>query len=139
MWRRNAAALSCAAMIGLAGCGGGSDDKAASEPKADTAQQAQQDADAKSNARNLTSQLEACYAGYGSYEQCALADDGTVDGQDTGLDAANLTTEVSADGYVIKATSESGNEFSIGKAGGGAMERDCITKGEGGCPASGTW
>ena len=132
--------LTCAALMALTGCGGGSGDKSTTA-KADPAQQAQQDADAKSNARNLVSQIESCYVDYGSYEQCGLAGDGSVDGQDTGLGdaAASLTTETSAQGYLVTSKSDSGNSFSIGKVDGGAIERHCITKGEGGCPASGTW
>jgi hypothetical protein len=142
MLKTLSAALACAALAVLAGCGG-SDDNASSTPKADPAQQAQQDAQAKSDARNLEVQLEVCFTDNGSYKPCALAEDGTVDGQDTGLgDAATsgeLTTETSADGYVVTAKSESGNAFTIEKAGGGPTKRTCTTKGAGGCPASGSW
>ena len=127
----------------LAGCGGSDDKKDAGTKAATPDQSAGQDADAKSNARNLVSYLESCYAGYGSYADCGIAEDGTVDGQDTGLSeqaaAGDLTTEVSTDGYTVTSTSESGNEFSVDKVGSGALERTCTTEGEGGCPDTGTW
>jgi type IV pilus assembly protein PilA len=135
--------LACAALLALPGCGGGSSSDKPSAPKADPAQQAQQDAQAKSDARNLATQIESCYVDNESYEPCGLGADGTVAGQDTGLgDAArsgSLTTETSTQGYVVTAKSESGNSFVLTKGDGGALERTCTTKGEGGCPASGAW
>ena len=138
--------LSATALVALvalaAGCGGGSDDKkAAAGPSPQ--EQAGQDADAKSNARNLTSYVESCYADQGSYEPCALESDGTVGGQDTGLEQGSGPGQVaatgSADGYEVTAKSESGNSFALSKDASGQMERTCTTKGEGGCPGSGTW
>jgi hypothetical protein len=140
MLRPTITTLACAALLALPGCGGGSSSDEPSAPKADPAQQAQQDAQAKSDTRNLVTYIEVCYTDSGSYEQCGLADDGTVAGQDAGLDDPSATTtEVSAQGYVVTTKSESGNSFVITKADGGATERTCTTKGEGGCPASGSW
>jgi hypothetical protein len=134
--------LTCAALMALPGCGGGSGDKP-SAPKADPAQQAQQDADAKSGARNLVSQLESCYVTEATYEPCNLSKDGTVAGEDTGLGpqaaAGELTTRTTAQNYVVTAKSKSGNSFEITKDSGGALKKTCTTKGVGGCPAAGTW
>ena len=44
-----------------------------------------QDADAKSTARNVASQLESCYANNNSYGPCAPSGN-NIEGQDTGLD-----------------------------------------------------
>jgi type IV pilus assembly protein PilA len=44
------------------------------------------DANAKSNARNLASQVESCYTNTEAYKDCVPAADGTVGGEDTGLD-----------------------------------------------------
>ena len=144
MNRMIASALALVVLIALAaGCGGGSDDKKKAAAGPAPQEQARQDADAKSNARNLASQMEACYVDQASYEPCALQSDGTVAGTDTGLEqgsgAGQVTATGSADGYEITATSESGNSFAIAKAGGGQIERTCTEKGEGGCPAAGTW
>jgi type IV pilus assembly protein PilA len=126
--------LACAALLVLPGCG------SSEKPAAPEASQAQQDAQAKSDARNLVTYVETCYTDYGSYEQCGLAADGTVDGQDTQLtDASASRTDVTAQGYVVTTKSESGNSFSIKKADGGAVARACSPAGQGGCPASGAW
>jgi hypothetical protein len=141
MLKKTPLALALAAAIALPGCGG-SDDKtsATDKPAADSGQAVQQDAEAKSNARNLATYLESCFAENGSYEPCALAEDGTVGGQDAGLDdPAAATTEVTAAGYTVTLKSESGNSFVIAKADSGAMERTCTTAANGGCAADGTW
>ena len=100
-----------------------------------------QDADAKSTARNAASQVESCYANNGSYESCANSGN-KIENQDTGLDLSKTKITVSAanpNDYTIETTSKSGNVFTITKTNGGAAGRSCITKGEGGCPASGLW
>jgi type IV pilus assembly protein PilA len=142
MLRPICAAIACATLFALPGCGGSDSDKS-SASKPDAQQVAAQDAEAKSNARNLVSQLEACFAGSGSYADCGLQEDGTVGGEDTGFGeqaaAGDLTTEVQDQTYTVTAKSKSGTEFSVVKAEGGAMERHCTPEGEGGCAADGTW
>jgi type IV pilus assembly protein PilA len=100
-----------------------------------------QDADAKSNARNLASQMESCYANEQSYATCTLATDGKVGGDPTGLEQGTTGGQVSstgdATGYVITAKSKSGNSFIITKTSNGAAKRTCSTKGTGGCPTNG--
>lgn len=132
--------LCCAA---LAGCGG-DDEKSAEATEPSAAQDAvAHDADAKSNARSLVSQLETCYANEQTYEPCALMEDGTVDGESTPFAeqaaSGDLTTEVSADGYTVTATSESGSSFVVTKEGGGTLERTCTPEGQGGCNDDGSW
>jgi type IV pilus assembly protein PilA len=129
--------------VALAGCGG-DDEKSADATTPDAAQDAaSHDADAKADARELVTHLEACFANEGTYEPCALKEDGTVAGEPTPFAeqaaSGDLVTEVSADGYTVTATSESGTEFSIAKEGGGALERSCTPEGEGGCPDDGRW
>lgn len=106
-------------------------------------QQKAQDADAKSNARNLVSHVEACEASSQDYAQCAtIADLGTtglslVDGAPiadgtVGVAAATRTT------FTVTAQSRHGsNTFSIRRDAAGAIERDCTGTG-GGC-VNGHW
>jgi type IV pilus assembly protein PilA len=100
-----------------------------------------QDADAKSTARNVASQLESCYANNGSYGTCGKTGN-NIEGQDTGLDLSQTAITVAAanpNDYTIATTSKSGNVFTITKTNGGAALRSCTTSGQGGCPSSGSW
>jgi type IV pilus assembly protein PilA len=97
-----------------------------------------QDADAKSNARNMVSHLESFY----SQEQTYVGGEASNDVQDSGLplgqdDGEVETTSEAVDGYVVVGHSRSGNDFTISKVGGGAPTRSCTTTGEGGCPTGG--
>jgi type IV pilus assembly protein PilA len=94
-----------------------------------------QDASSKSDARNLVSHMESCYATEQSYKNCAASED--VTGSNISL-TANVISGESDTGYTITSTSKSGNEFKIVKAG-GTVTRSCTTKGKGACPASGVW
>jgi type IV pilus assembly protein PilA len=100
-----------------------------------------QDADAKSTARNVASQLESCYANNSSYGPCAPTGN-NIEGNDTGLDLSGTVVTVSnanPNDYTIATTSKSANVFTIKKTAGGAAIRTCTTSGQGGCPASGSW
>ena len=94
-----------------------------------------QDSSAKSNARNMVSQVESCYATTQDYTQCDLGD--------PQLDAGGITNTTAtgnAAGYVIVATSDSGNTFTITKAAAG-ITRSCDTSAgtsKGGCNGA-TW
>jgi type IV pilus assembly protein PilA len=102
-----------------------------------------QDAEAKSNARNLMTHVEACYVEEHSYTQCQ----NILQLQATGLPLVNGSpsagevnvTPACTDGYIIKAASKSGNEFLIERDSGGPPSRTCTTAGQAGCPAGGTW
>jgi type IV pilus assembly protein PilA len=99
-----------------------------------------QDASAKSDARNLVSQVESCFADTQNYGACDTAGElgttgltiGTSDGQ---VGVAGAT----ADDYVITGYSKSGNDFIITKTDGGAPVRTCTTQGQGACPTGGSW
>ena len=102
-----------------------------------------QDADAKSNARNLVSHVQACQASTEDYTQCATAAElGTtglplVDGAPTadatvGVAAATRTT------FTVTAQSKHNSQtFSIRRTAAGAMIRECSGN-SGGCIA-GAW
>jgi type IV pilus assembly protein PilA len=102
-----------------------------------------QDADAKANARNLMSLVDACYTGKNDYSQCS--DEAGLGGNIGIPYGANPgEAEVAAstpDSFTVtaKSTARSGaanNTFSIARASNGVVSRSC--SGGGGCHA-GTW
>jgi type IV pilus assembly protein PilA len=103
-----------------------------------------QDGEAKSNARNLVSQVESCYSQKQDYQQCntatALGSTGlnVVDGTSvaSGTDEVAVTA-AGANTYTITAASKSTNEFEIIKQTDGTSERECTaTVSNGGCDGS---
>jgi type IV pilus assembly protein PilA len=94
-----------------------------------------QDADAKSNARNMVSQVEACYADTQDYMQCT-ASDGTVlaDGTKTGLPATVTVGSTAINDYVITAPSKTGKNFVITRASATGVTARTVTG-----TGSGTW
>ena len=95
------------------------------------------DASAKSNARNMVSQVESCYATTNDYSTC-------VTGGTTQLDTGGIgstTVVVSTGGYTVDATSDTGNHFKIIKDAAGVTRTCTVTGGstKGGCPTSLTW
>jgi type IV pilus assembly protein PilA len=110
-----------------------------------------QDSSAKSDARNLVTQIESCFADSQDYDSCkntALTNTG-LDLMATD-DAAPTSGKVSVtatgdDDYTIVASSKSGNTFTMTKTNGGPPVRSCTTGGEGGCKddatpgGAGTW
>jgi type IV pilus assembly protein PilA len=102
-----------------------------------------QDASAKSDARNLVSQVESCFATEQTYANCdtttALGATGlaygTAAGQVSVLAGANATS------YTVEGVSKAGggtHKFQIVKTTSGTS-RTCTPTAQGGCPASGTW
>jgi type IV pilus assembly protein PilA len=102
------------------------------------------DAEAKSNARNAVSQVEACASDYaGSYSNCTTA----AQLGNTGLDVVSgtpaagqvsVTPTGSGAGFDVTAASKSGNTFTISKSPTtGITSRSCVGT-TGGCK-SGTW
>jgi type IV pilus assembly protein PilA len=101
-----------------------------------------QDSSAKSNARNLVSQVESCYANAEDYSKCDTAGELGPTGLDIGSGSGQVeVTAAGTDDYTIVATSESGNTFTIKKAAlTGVSTRTCTSAGapKGGCNA-GKW
>jgi type IV pilus assembly protein PilA len=99
-----------------------------------------QDASAKSNARNMVSQVESCFADSQDYTQCSTS--AQLPNASTGLNWGTGSGQVSVTAssttsYTIQALSGSGNIFQITKTG-GTIVRDCGkptvgTRGSGGC------
>ncbi len=99
------------------------------------------DSSAKSDARNLVSQVESCYTATSLYTDCESGDPGLDAGGISGV-VANATS----DGYSITAASKTGNNFIITKSASGVV-RTCNTTGntfstpgstKGGC-SGGVW
>ena len=121
----------------LAGCGDDDDDNGAGSTTGGTdtgAEQsaAAQDAQAKSDARELATYVESCFVDQQDYSACEDA----AAGEDVGaakVEIAKATT------FSIVSPSESGNEFVLDRTPDGALQRSCTSPGEAGCPASGRW
>jgi len=105
-----------------------------------------QDADAKSNARNVVSSVESCYAETQDYTACDTNAKLTATGAKPGA-AITTTAEkgkvainaTAADAYNIVGYSQSDNTFTIAKAADGTSTRTCTTGGQGGCKTGGSW
>src|SRR5215212_8252745 len=98
-----------------------------------------QDASAKSDARNLVSHVEACFADNQDYTLCDTAGELGTTGLDIGTGQGQVRVSASATGtFTVTASSRSANTFSIARAAGGGYTRDCTTHGEGGCKATAT-
>ena len=97
-----------------------------------------QDSSAKSDARNMVTQLESCFADNQTYEGC----DATLTTEETGLNVApgegGVQLSNLGDGFTVTATSESGGTFTITKDANGRITREC-EGGSKGCPADGDW
>jgi type IV pilus assembly protein PilA len=103
-----------------------------------------QDANAKSNARNLAGQVEACSAEKNDYTQCDSPAKLSAGGDQLGFvyGGAPGQGEVSAvkvDSFDAIAHSLSGNNFTISRDKNGTITRTCTTPGDAGCPKSGSW
>jgi type IV pilus assembly protein PilA len=96
-----------------------------------------QDSSAKSDARNMVSQVESCFTDEQTYATC-------TNPPNTGLDIGGSTGQVQVTGadtstYTIVAHSKSKNEFTITKGTNGTISRTCGTAGSGSCLSSGSW
>jgi type IV pilus assembly protein PilA len=95
-----------------------------------------QDASAKSDARNLVSQVESCYSTTNDYRNCEEVDAG-LDTQ--GIDMSkSVVTSSDQDSFTVTSTSDSNNTFTITKTDGAAPVRSCSSAGttKGGCNGS---
>src|SRR5687767_13862711 len=92
----------------LGACGG--DDEAPSEPPPST----DPGVAARSDARNLATQLEACFVDTQDYAGCASQTAGSA-----------TVASADAQSYVIVARSPAGTEFRLTRAAGGTVTRTC--------------
>jgi type IV pilus assembly protein PilA len=110
-----------------------------------------QDADAKSNARNVVSAVKSCYADEQDYTQCntggLLADSGSEPGVEVTDPSAvptvdgtvGVITGVAGENFHVTALSKSGGTFTITEDTDGISTRSCDSPGEGGCKSDSTW
>jgi type IV pilus assembly protein PilA len=103
-----------------------------------------QDADAKSNARNLVSHVESCFANEQNYGECdntdALGDTGIAWGTDPEQASVTLADENSFTVEAVSKANTGGNhKFRITKSTNGTTTRTCDPDGEGACKSDGTW
>ena len=103
-----------------------------------------QDASAKSDARNLVSHVESCFADAQDYRLCDTKAELGVTGLDLvdGTPTVGGTVGVAAsalDSYTITALSKSTNTFSVARDNTGIVTRSCSTAGNGGCKTGSTW
>ncbi len=99
-----------------------------------------QDASAKSDARNLVSHVESCFADTQTYVSCDTAAELGTTGLVIG--AADGEVEVSASAvstFSVVGHSRSTNDFTISRGAGGGYSRTCTAVGDGGCKADGSW
>jgi type IV pilus assembly protein PilA len=100
-----------------------------------------QDSSAKSDARNMVSQVESCFATSQDYSQCQTSAQLTADGP-TGLSIGagqgqvEVTSATGTTGYVVVAHSKTARNFTITKDATG-ITRTCAPTG-GGCNGT-TW
>ena len=106
-----------------------------------------QDSSAKSDARNMISQIESCFTDAQDYTKCKT----TTDMPNTGLPllaaggvpaakSASVGVQAAAtDAYTVVAASKSGNYFSIVHDNAGNTTRTCTSGGSGSCLSTGTW
>ena len=101
-----------------------------------------QDAEAKSNARNVVTAVESCFAETQDYTACdtsaKLKLNGAAPGVPVGAGLDVVVSNMAGGGYTVTATSESDNTFAITKDGtSGETSRAC-TGTDGGC-TGGDW
>src|SRR4051794_16105055 len=104
-----------------------------------------QDAKAESNARNLVSQVEACFTDTMDYTKCRTQSqlEGGMMGS-TGLTFGNHAGQVSVvraakSSYTVVGYSRSGNHFRLVRTADGRALRRCTKAGRGLCKSNGTW
>jgi type IV pilus assembly protein PilA len=105
-----------------------------------------QDSNAKSDARNLVSEIESCFTEKENYGSCntttALGTTGLplTNGAPAASSGSVGVGSAAGDGFTIVAASKSGNSFSILHDTNGNVSRTCSTSGtsKGGCNTS-TW
>ena len=101
------------------------------------------DAAAKTNARNMLSQMETCYTDSEDYGACTT--NATIPGTNLPIDdtmppaLGAVAALGDTNSYTIVAQSRSGNFYTIERSSTGSLSRSCRTSGSGGCSASGTW
>ena len=101
-----------------------------------------QDASAKSDARNLVSHVESCFADTQDYTLCDTSAELGSTGLTYGAAAGQVevASGATASSFTVTGHSQSGNTFNIARASsGGGYTRSCTTAADGGCRTGGVW
>jgi type IV pilus assembly protein PilA len=106
-----------------------------------------QDAEAKSNARNIIAVVEACNAGEDDYRKCESDDMPGIRDAGIALGGGRGQVVVTADqrrSFLVVSRSRSGNVFRLTRTDGGAVDRTCTVlagNDTGGCSQApvGSW
>jgi type IV pilus assembly protein PilA len=104
-----------------------------------------EDAKAKSNARNMASQIEACWHNDDGYASCPAELTSAATGLPVGSGPEQVQiVSVTTTGYDISAVSKSAaggsnHTFEILHDVGGVFARQCSPAGQGGCKPDGSW
>jgi type IV pilus assembly protein PilA len=102
-----------------------------------------QDTSAKSDARNMLSQMETCFDDQQSYSSCTS--NTTILNTNLPIDnnmppgAGSVAARADTSTYTIVASSRSGNSFTMVKGTAGTVSRSCGSAGTGACSSNGTW
>jgi type IV pilus assembly protein PilA len=98
-----------------------------------------QDAEAKSNVRNLVSHMESCFTTAETYVGCDTSTDVTQSGIPIGAGSGKVAITIGgANAYTLVGTAKSGHTFTYDKNGGTVTKSCTPAAGGGGCNA-GTW
>jgi type IV pilus assembly protein PilA len=103
------------------------------------------DSSTKADARNLLTQVQACFVPEEDYTKCDSESDLSHGGAEPiglaygGAGGQVEVTAATTDTFTIIGHSASGNNFRIVHGTGGNVTRTCTTAGHQGCPASSQW
>jgi hypothetical protein len=107
---------------------------------ANSSDSAYDDSSAKSDARNMVSQVESCYTDTQDYSRCRTASDMPNTGLAFGSGHGQVeVSDATTDTFNVVAHSRSRTNFTITKEPSGAVQRSCDQPGSGGCLPDGTW
>jgi type IV pilus assembly protein PilA len=103
-------------------------------------QQKGQDASAKSDTRNMVSQMESCFSQDQSYTNCSSSQDVQTSGLAVGPGRGQVELSgAGANSFTAVGHSRSGNDFSAVKTTSAPVARTCTTASTGACSSTGSW
>src|SRR4051794_27318396 len=99
-----------------------------------------QDASAKSDARNLVSQMESCFSSEQDYTGCGSSQDVQTSGLSVGSGTGQVQiSNAGSNSFTVVGHSRSGNDFTAAKSTSSPVDRTCSTPDTGACPSTGSW
>jgi type IV pilus assembly protein PilA len=99
-----------------------------------------QDASAKSDARNLVSQMESCFSQDQDYTSCSASQDVQNSGLTLGSGRGQVEiASAGANSFTLIGHSKSGNDFTAVKTTSSPITRTCTTASTGACSSTGSW